>query len=98
MTAAHTWRFAVAVSAIVALSAPARAPYPGKNIDLIVPYGPGGGFDIYARADAKGDGAPPAEKRARGRAQHPVRRPDQTRKLYTDQRVFLTSYRHLLKE
>jgi tripartite-type tricarboxylate transporter receptor subunit TctC len=24
--------------------------------------------------------------------------PEQTRKLYTDQRVFLTSYRHLLKE
>jgi putative tricarboxylic transport membrane protein len=35
--------------AIVALSPSARAQYPEKNIDLIVPYGPGGGFDLYAR-------------------------------------------------
>jgi tripartite-type tricarboxylate transporter receptor subunit TctC len=44
---------AAAALAIVALSLPARAQYPDKNIDLIVPYGPGGGFDIYARAVAK---------------------------------------------
>jgi tripartite-type tricarboxylate transporter receptor subunit TctC len=44
---------AVAALAILALSQPARAQYPDKNIDLIVPYGPGGGFDIYARAVAK---------------------------------------------
>ena len=44
---------AAAALAIVALSAPAGAQYPEKNIDLIVPYGPGGGFDIYARAVAK---------------------------------------------
>ena len=44
---------AAAALAIVALSPPARAQYPDKNIDLIVPYGPGGGFDIYARAVGK---------------------------------------------
>ena len=27
--------------------------YPDRNIDLIIPYGPGGGFDLYARAVAK---------------------------------------------
>jgi tripartite-type tricarboxylate transporter receptor subunit TctC len=30
--------------------APAFAEYPEHDIDLIVPYGPGGGFDLYARA------------------------------------------------
>ena len=44
---------AAAALAIVALSLPAHAQYPDKNIDLIVPYGPGGGFDIYARAVGK---------------------------------------------
>jgi tripartite-type tricarboxylate transporter receptor subunit TctC len=39
--------------AIIALSLPAQAQYPDKNIDLIVPYGPGGGFDVYARAVGK---------------------------------------------
>jgi tripartite-type tricarboxylate transporter receptor subunit TctC len=29
---------------------PAFAEYPDRNIDVIVPYGPGGGFDLYARA------------------------------------------------
>jgi len=53
MRTARAWRFAATALAIVALSLPARAQYPDKNIDLIVPYGPGGGFDIYARAVAK---------------------------------------------
>ena len=44
---------AAAALAIVSLSPAARAQYPDKNIDLIVPYGPGGGFDIYGRAVAK---------------------------------------------
>ena len=35
---------------VAASTAPARAEYPDRNIDLIVPYGPGGGFDLYARA------------------------------------------------
>lgn len=41
-----------AVAALAALVAgnPARAGYPDHNIDMIVPYGPGGGFDVYARA------------------------------------------------
>jgi tripartite-type tricarboxylate transporter receptor subunit TctC len=37
--------------AVLAWSAsPALAQYPARNIDFIVPYGPGGGFDLYARA------------------------------------------------
>lgn len=54
MTAVRVTRiFAVAALAIVGLSPVALAQYPEKNIDLIVPYGPGGGFDIYARAVGK---------------------------------------------
>ena len=58
MTTARMWRlvphiFAAAALAVVAVTLPARAQYPDKNIDLIVPYGPGGGFDVYARAVAK---------------------------------------------
>jgi tripartite-type tricarboxylate transporter receptor subunit TctC len=34
-------------------TAPALAEYPDQNIDLIIPYGPGGGFDLYARAVAR---------------------------------------------
>jgi tripartite-type tricarboxylate transporter receptor subunit TctC len=44
---------AATVLACLATMAPAKAQYPDRNIDLIVPYGPGGGFDIYARAVAK---------------------------------------------
>lgn len=47
---------ACAIAATIALAAasrPAHAAYPNHNIDLIIPYGPGGGFDIYARAVAK---------------------------------------------
>jgi tripartite-type tricarboxylate transporter receptor subunit TctC len=44
---------AVAALAFIALSPSAHAQYPEKNIDLIVPYGPGGGFDLYARAVGK---------------------------------------------
>ena len=45
-----------AVAALIgfAWSMPAaHAEYPDRNIDLIIPYGPGGGFDLYARAVAK---------------------------------------------
>ncbi len=44
---------AVAALAMAAMSPAALAQYPDKNIELIVPYGPGGGFDIYARAVGK---------------------------------------------
>jgi len=44
---------ALALLAGLAQIQPARAQYPERNIDLIVPYGPGGGFDIYARAVGK---------------------------------------------
>jgi tripartite-type tricarboxylate transporter receptor subunit TctC len=44
---------AVALLATLAVPARALAQYPNRNIDLIVPYGPGGGFDVYARAVAK---------------------------------------------
>lgn len=45
-----------AVAALIGLAWPmpaAHAEYPDHNIDLIIPYGPGGGFDLYARAVAK---------------------------------------------
>src|ERR1700740_2161361 len=45
---------AVAVAAVVASALPAHADdvadfYRGKRITLIIGYGPGGGYDIYAR-------------------------------------------------
>jgi tripartite-type tricarboxylate transporter receptor subunit TctC len=46
-------RVATTTLAMLTVTAPALAEYPDKNIDLIVPYGPGGGFDVYARAVAK---------------------------------------------
>ena len=45
-----------AVAALIGLAWPmpaAHAEYPDHNIDMIIPYGPGGGFDLYARAVAK---------------------------------------------
>ncbi len=44
------------ISAAVGLGAftpIANATYPEKNIDVIIPYRPGGGFDVYARAVAR---------------------------------------------
>src|ERR1700756_2147320 len=45
----------VAISALLALSAPAQAEdfYQGKTIELVVGYAPGGGYDAYARALAQ---------------------------------------------
>ena len=43
---------AVLVSLLIGLGA-ARAAWPERNIDVIVPYAPGGGFDLYARAVGK---------------------------------------------
>jgi tripartite-type tricarboxylate transporter receptor subunit TctC len=31
------------------LAAPARAAFPDKDINIIIPFGPGGGFDVYVR-------------------------------------------------
>ncbi len=46
--------FAVSMLACLTVPAsPALADYPDRNIDLIVPYGPGGGFDLYGRAVAR---------------------------------------------
>lgn len=42
-----------AVAALALFPGSARATYPERNIDLIVPYAPGGGFDLYARAVGK---------------------------------------------
>lgn len=43
--------FAAALAAAAALSAPlARADFPEKNIDFIIPFAPGGGFDRTVRA------------------------------------------------
>ena len=44
---------AIAAVIIHAVTHSAQAAYPDHNIDLIIPYGPGGGFDLYARAVAK---------------------------------------------
>jgi tripartite-type tricarboxylate transporter receptor subunit TctC len=45
---------AIAVLLVCGLPlAKAHAEYPDHDIDLIIPYGPGGGFDLYARAVAK---------------------------------------------
>lgn len=53
MMASHISRHTGVVAVLMlfaASTAPACAEYPERNIDLIVPYGPGGGFDLYARA------------------------------------------------
>ena len=51
-------RCAVLALALSAASVPARADavtdfYKGKNVQLVVGYGPGGGYDIYARLIAR---------------------------------------------
>lgn len=43
----------VALAALVAAPGPTCAAWPERNIDVIVPYAPGGGFDLYARAIGK---------------------------------------------
>jgi tripartite-type tricarboxylate transporter receptor subunit TctC len=40
---------AAAAIALVGFAAPASATYPEKDITLVVPFSPGGGFDVYAR-------------------------------------------------
>ncbi len=56
-TPRNVGNFAVALSAALAtllVAAPARADfYAGKTLELIVGAGPGGGYDIYARAVAR---------------------------------------------
>jgi tripartite-type tricarboxylate transporter receptor subunit TctC len=52
------FRLSAAVAVILALLAPANADdvanfYKGKRINLIVSYGPGGGYDVYARVLAR---------------------------------------------
>ena len=50
-------RLALALSASVLAFAPAKADtadfYRGKSINLVVGYGPGGGYDIFARLLAR---------------------------------------------
>ena len=51
-------RCAALALAFTAIVAPAKADavtdfYKGKNIQLVVGYGPGGGYDIYARLIAR---------------------------------------------
>lgn len=43
-------RFLTALLALgVAFATPAQAAFPEKNIDFVIPYGPGGGFDTLTR-------------------------------------------------
>lgn len=43
-------RFMTALLALgVAFATPAQAAFPEKNIDFVIPYGPGGGFDTLTR-------------------------------------------------
>ena len=44
---------AAAALSLAAQVLPAHAAYPDRNLDVIVPYAPGGGFDLYARAVAR---------------------------------------------
>lgn len=43
-------RVAAALIALVAATGAARADYPERNIEMIIPHAAGGGFDLYARA------------------------------------------------
>ena len=40
---------AAALALTVGFSAPAAADFPEKNINFVVPFSPGGGFDVYSR-------------------------------------------------
>lgn len=44
---------AIALAGSASFAPPADAAYPDRNIDVIVPFGAGGGFDLYARAVAR---------------------------------------------
>jgi len=46
-------RSVAAALAAAAFAGPAAAAYPDRQIDMIITYGPGGGFDVYARAVAR---------------------------------------------
>jgi tripartite-type tricarboxylate transporter receptor subunit TctC len=40
---------AAALSVTALAAVPARAAYPEKDITIVIPFGPGGGFDVYVR-------------------------------------------------
>ena len=44
-------RILVAAAALLAanLAGPAEAAFPDKDINIVIPFGPGGGFDVYVR-------------------------------------------------
>src|SRR5260221_7741618 len=45
-----TMKFLLAMAALAAMSAPAGAkPWPTKPVRIVVPFGPGGPADVYAR-------------------------------------------------
>jgi tripartite-type tricarboxylate transporter receptor subunit TctC len=40
---------AAALTAVIGFAAPASATYPEKDINFVIPFSPGGGFDVYVR-------------------------------------------------
>lgn len=49
MTVRHLLGIAAGFALLAGLSVPAHAVYPEKDINFVIPFSPGGGFDVYVR-------------------------------------------------
>ena len=49
MIVARLLGLAAALAAVAGFAAPAAAVYPDKDINIVIPFSPGGGFDVYVR-------------------------------------------------